>query len=176
MASIVSHVICGIAMRCAMSPYGASCHLRTTCADGLGKTTVTEFLFRHAGMPSSLKRLTAYSAISQTPADDVPETVQPLLLERVPNYQWREGVTRTRKRGIQHAHVLDGPGDPRHVFTAGKRDAAGKRRTQSSCAHLWTRCRSRHRSRRVAGRPQTAISSRSVRHPHARMTWSRPRR
>ncbi len=51
-----------------MSSNGAICHVRTTSGGGFGKTTVTEFLFRHAGIPLSLNRATAYSATSRQPA------------------------------------------------------------------------------------------------------------
>ena len=63
-SSIISLVTCCIVMMCAMFACGASCHLWSTSSDGLGMTTVTEFSFRHAGIPCFWKHWTAYSATS----------------------------------------------------------------------------------------------------------------
>lgn len=48
---------------CATSPEIAKQCFFQTYSEGFGKTTVIEFLLRYAGIPASLKRLTAYSAL-----------------------------------------------------------------------------------------------------------------
>ena len=108
-----------------MSSNGAICHLRTTSGGGFGKTTVTEFLFRHAGIPLSLNRATAYSATSRQPAT---VSLKPSIPCWRSAYHIISGVMALRDPAIVVSsapmYSID-PGDARHVFAPREGHPAG---------------------------------------------------
>ena len=101
--------------------------MKMTSGDGFGRTTVTEFLFRHAGMPLSLNRVTAVLGFVQTFIYNSLEATQPVLLKGIPNHERRNGAAGACQGRIQDADVLDGACDARNVLAPGESDAAGQR-------------------------------------------------
>ena len=113
-------------MMWASFPSGAICHLEITWGEGLGKTTVTEFLWRPGGDAVLIEHGDCIFCGVQHSSDQAAETRFTVTGQREPQHERGQGAARPGQRCIVGPYELDSATDSLHVCLSSDHDATGK--------------------------------------------------